>query len=73
MDCLRVAANDHRQLAAGRKHAPKVTQRKPRQIEKHRAKSRKNMIVGTAKIVALRIGDEKRRVLHRCICSFACC
>ena len=64
--------HDHRQLAAGRERAPDVTQRKSRQIEKHRAKPGEDVIVRTTKIVALRVGDEERSVLDRCFGSFAC-
>jgi hypothetical protein len=58
-----LAPHDHRQLAAWRERTPDVSQRKSRQIEKHRAESREHVIVRTPKIVALRIGAQKRNVV----------
>ena len=65
--------HDHPQLAACRERAPDVSQRKSRQIEKHRAKPGEDVIVRTPKIIALRIGYKEPSVLDRCFGSFACC
>src|SRR5262249_15720808 len=66
------APHDHRQSAAGSKCLPNVAQRGSWQIEEHGAEAGKSMVIGTAKIVALHVGDEGGSVADRCFRSFAC-
>src|SRR5262245_6164108 len=61
---LTPAPHDHRELAAGHECAPDVAHGASRQIEKHRAKTRKDIVIGTAQIVRLRVSDEKQCILE---------
>src|SRR5262249_50543839 len=66
------APYDHRQSAVGSKCLPNVAQRGSRQIEEHGAEAGKNMVIGTAKIVALHVGYEEKSVADQCFRGFAC-
>src|SRR5262245_5169346 len=60
---LTPAPHHHRELAAWHECPPDVAHGASRQIEKHRAKARKHIVIGTAQIVRLGVSDEKQRIL----------
>jgi hypothetical protein len=47
-------------------------QRGSGQIEKHRAKARKDVVVGATQVFALHVGHEEGRVCDPCLRRFAC-